>query len=344
MASAPYTAPRAVRAWLTFVFLMIVAMTAVGGITRLTGSGLSMVVWEPLVGAIPPLNEAQWHEVFDQYKATPQYAQVNHWMQLSDFQRIFFWEYIHRLLGRTIGSVVLLPWLWFLVRRQLSRKLAWQTLGLLILGGSQGLLGWYMVQSGLVDVPRVSHLRLAAHLLLAFAVAQAVLWVRLSLQPTPPGARRASAPTLVGLGALGLLLFVQSGWGAFMAGTRAGWFASSFPDVNGAWLPSQLMSGERGLLQAMVFEPGPIHATHRLLAWALLPAAGAVVALLWREAQPHLRQAAVVLGGLVLLQVLLGSLTVILTVPTSIAVAHQVTGLLLVSAVTLGLHRGLRAS
>lgn len=340
--SSPSPAPRAVRTWLSAVFLMIVVMTMVGGITRLTGSGLSMVVWHPLMGAIPPLSHEDWQRVFDLYKQTPQYQQVNDWMQLADFQRIFFWEYLHRLIGRSIGLVVLLPWLWFLARRQLSRKLAGQTVIMLLLGGSQGLLGWYMVKSGLVDEPRVSHFRLAAHLLLAFTVAQYVLWVRLSLSPRRGDERRVGAGVRALLVGLFALVFVQSAWGAFMAGTHAGHFASTFPDVNGHWLPQAFASGNTSLLWAMVDEVGPIHATHRLLGWTVGLVGGLTVGVLARTRAPQLTGITCLLLALLTVQVLLGILTVVMGVPISIAVAHQVGALLLLSTVTAALERARR--
>ncbi|NOY26555.1 MAG: heme A synthase [Oligoflexia bacterium] len=340
-APAPASASRPVRTWLVIVFLMILLMTAIGGTTRLTGSGLSMVEWHPLMGALPPLSGAAWADVFDKYQATPQYLQVNDWMTLADFKRIFFWEYIHRLLGRSIGLVVFVPWIWFLVRRKLSRRLAWQTFGLLALGGSQGLLGWYMVESGLVDDPHVSHLRLAAHLLLAFVVAQAVAWVRLSLDPTTGDARPARPGTRLALAGLGVFVMIQSAWGAFMAGTRAGWFASTFPDVNGVYNPLALAGGDGGF-HALVFDPGPIHATHRLLAWALVLLAAVVLAVGWRDGAPQLRGPLKLIAALLVLQVCLGAATVILHVPTAVAVAHQVTALLLLTCVTLALERARR--
>lgn len=341
MASTPETGPldlKPLRWWLTSVFLMIVAMTAIGGITRLTGSGLSMVVWQPLIGAIPPLNEAAWNAVFDQYKQTPQYLEVNAWMQLGDFQRIYFWEYVHRLVGRSIGLVVFLPWLYFLARRQLSRPLALRTLAMLVLGGLQGVLGWYMVVSGLVDLPRVSHLRLAAHLLLAFGVAQYVLWVRLSLDPLSLNARPLARRMRLAVGAYAALLVVQSGWGAFMAGTKAGHFADTFPDVLGHYLPTAFLGG-KGLLTAIVFEPGAIHTTHRLLAWLCLILGFVLVRQLLRTT---LWRLAWLLMALLSLQFLLGALTVLMHVPTDIAVGHQVCGLLLLSVVTAILERGRR--
>src|SRR6476620_8491926 len=144
---------RAVRRWLLLVWALIFTMVVLGGVTRLTGSGLSIVEWQPLMGALPPLHERDWQELFLKYQSSSQYQQVNHWMALADFKRIFFWEYLHRLVGRLIGVTVLLPWLYFLWRRALPRALALKTLGLFALGGLQGFVGWYMVQSGLWEQP-----------------------------------------------------------------------------------------------------------------------------------------------------------------------------------------------
>lgn len=329
----------AVRAWLNVVFGLIVLMVAIGGVTRLTGSGLSMVEWRPLMGAIPPLSQAQWHAVFADYQQTPQFARVNSWMTLSDFRRIFFWEYVHRLLGRGIGVAVLVPWFWFLARKMLAPRLARQLFGLFVLGGLQGALGWFMVKSGLQDEPTVSHLRLAAHLLMAFGLAQAVLWVRLSLDP-PAGAGRPIGPAarVALVLAFGAIL-VQSAWGAFMAGTRAGLFAQSFPDVNGVYSPVALASGG-SIWRAVVMEPGPIHAMHRLIAWALVPLLAGVVVVLWRDGVPGVRRPAALLLALLVLQLALGAATVIYRVPTGLATLHQVTALLLLSTVTLAAARG----
>ena len=334
-------APRPVRLWLSAVFWMIVAMTMIGGTTRLTESGLSMVEWQPLLGALPPLGHQAWLNTFEKYQQTPQFQQVNSWMSLADFQRIFFWEYVHRLFGRSIGLVVGLPWLWFLLRRRMDRSLAWRTFLMLVLGGLQGLLGWYMVKSGLVDLPRVSHLRLAAHLLLAFGVAQYVLWVRRSLDPEPLGSTRAPASMQAALVGLIVLLFLQSAWGAFMAGTRAGLFADSFPDVHGHYLPTAFI-GDEPLFTALVMNPGAIHATHRLLAWMLCLLLPAVAVWLWRQGPPQLRPPLLWLLGLLALQVVLGAVTVIAHVPIPVAVAHQGVALLMVSTCTATLERARR--
>lgn len=324
-----------VRGWLSGVFLMILAMAMIGATTRLTESGLSIVEWAPISGTLPPLSEAAWVVEFEKYRATPQYQLVNAGMSLDDFKRIFFWEYVHRLFGRLIGFVVLLPWLFFLATGRIRGAFAGKTFLMLVLGGLQGLLGWYMVQSGLVDMPRVSHLRLAAHLLLAFFVALYVLWLRLSLDESPPQARLMGTGGRLALVGLLMLFFVQCAWGAFMAGTRAGHFSRTFPDVQGHYLPSAFASSP-DLWTAIVFEAGPIHTTHRLLAWACLAAVLLLVPWLLRRGPPQTRAWSWALLGLTLGQVTLGAATVMTGVSLPIAVAHQGLALLLLGSV-LGL-------
>ena len=235
-----------VATWLLCLYLMVFAMVIVGGTTRLTGSGLSMVQWHPLMGALPPLSESDWVETFQKYQASPQYKLVNRWMLLSDFKRIFLWEYAHRLLGRLIGVFFFVPWLFFLVRRRLDGPLAWKTLVAFLLGGAQGLLGWFMVKSGLVDNPEVSHYGLAAHLVLALVVGHYLLWLFLDLRAPPAGRSRSQprstsdAPTWSFIA----LLALQIVFGALMAGKHAGLVAATFPDMNGEWVPSTLFSIE----------------------------------------------------------------------------------------------------
>ncbi len=329
---------RAIRRWLWVVFLAIAVMVALGGVTRLTGSGLSMVEWRPLMGTLPPLNEAEWQRVFELYKESPQYAQVNSWMQIEDFQRIFFWEYVHRLFGRVIGMLVFGPWLFFVARRRLTGRLAWRVFGALVLGGLQGLMGWLMVLSGLVDQPAVSHFRLAAHLLLAFLVAQYILWLILDLRPAVDPPEPADRSIRIALAALVTLTIVQIAFGAFMAGKRAGWFALTFPDMNGHYLPGPFFPATGGL-RAVLNEPLAIHYTHRLLAWMLLLVVGSFV--LWtrrRRCTALLRWRVRTLALVTLLQFTLGALTVIFHIPTWLAVAHQLGGFALLSALVATLH------
>lgn len=323
----------AVRRWLAGLYLLIIAMVVVGGATRLTGSGLSMVEWHPFMGAVPPLNAADWHDVFAQYQTSPQFAQVNQWMQLADFKRIFLWEYAHRLLGRIIGLAALLPWLYFLWRRRMSTAVARDSGIAILLGGAQGLLGWFMVKSGLVDRPEVSHFRLAAHFLLAVLVAQWILWILLRAYraETRPLRRmrrehKRHGVRLLG-GAVGLWL-VQGLYGAFMAGTRAGLLFNTFPSMNGRFGPGSFRYGS--LLADLLHHPPMIHWVHRALALVFVCF---IVGLCW-----WLYRRAVALGALLsgvlaltLLQILLGALTVVLDVPIFIAVAHQVVAVILLS-------------
>lgn len=336
----PQDNERAVSRWLMGVFWMILAMVVVGGTTRLTGSGLSMVEWRPLMGTLPPLSEAEWLRVFARYQQTPQYSEVNAWMDLAAFQRIFFWEYVHRLLGRLIGVVFFVPWLYFLVRGRLTGRRKVQTLVALLMGGSQGLLGWYMVKSGLVDVPEVSHLRLAAHLLLATVVSQWVLWLVLEMRA--PWRGEGDAP--MGAGALGAaigLLYGQIAYGAFMAGKRAGLLSNTFPDMNGRYLPGTFVSDE-GVLHDLLHGPLLIHYTHRALAFVVVGVLTFVALRFIRRGglDRHLGR---LLAVAVWLQLLLGALTVLFSVPTAVAVAHQLWAILLLSVLTAMLHRVLSA-
>src|SRR5450631_576046 len=184
MTDAPRAArgePRAVALWLLACCALVFAMIIVGGVTRLTHSGLSITEWQPIVGTLPPLTTADWNEAFTKYQATPEYAQVNRGMTLGAFKSIFWWEYFHRLLGRAIGVVFFVPLLWFAVRRRIPPGYVPRLMGIFALGGLQGALGWYMVQSGMVDDPRVSQLRLTAHLVLALIIFAAMFWNALSL-------------------------------------------------------------------------------------------------------------------------------------------------------------------
>jgi cytochrome c oxidase assembly protein subunit 15 len=327
---------RATVIWLTVVYGMILSMVAVGGITRLTGSGLSMVEWHPLMGALPPVGEDAWLETFAKYKQSPQYLKVNHWMQLADFKRIFFWEYFHRLLGRTIGLVFFFPWVVLYLRKALRGKLAVQTAIAFVLGGLQGLLGWFMVKSGLVDVPAVSHLRLAAHLSLAFFAGMWVLWIILDLvDERAPLERPASRASIWGLVTI---LCVQIVYGAFMAGKRAGAMFNTFPDMNGTWFPPGAFSESpwiANLFNNAVF----IHAWHRWLAWGVVIATLAFCAYALPRARTRRQRGLVLaLGGVVVAQLVLGALVVIYSVPISIAAIHQVVAYVLLSLMVACAH------
>jgi cytochrome c oxidase assembly protein subunit 15 len=329
----PVDSLRPVRIWLWTVVVAIGVMVLIGGTTRLTGSGLSMTTWHPLMGAVPPLNDADWDHVFGLYKNTPQYAQVNQWMQLSDFKRIFFWEYLHRLMGRLLGIVFVVPWIYFVLRGRLVGRDRWWTFLAFALGGLQGLLGWIMVKSGLVDLPRVSHYRLAAHLILAFLTAQYVLWLAVRLGNRRRLERRfPSSPTWLCVFA-GLLL-LQILYGALVAGLRAGETAMTFPDMNGAYFSSDLFPKELGL-RAAVEDPLTVHFLHRVIA-LLIVLIGGIVAWKWRRATWYPKRWSVYLTAAMLVQVALGATTVLTGISIVPAVAHQVNALILLLVFTYG--------
>ena len=315
---------RRVVQWLWGVYAMIFCMVVIGGVTRLTGSGLSMVEWRPLMGSLPPLSEAEWLRVFDLYKASPQYQEVNHWMTLSDFKSIFFWEYVHRLFGRLIGLVFFFPWLYFTLKGHLVGIIRKRAFIALLLGGSQGLMGWYMVKSGLVDRPEVSHFRLAAHLSLAFLCGMWVFSLILTLR-RPTLSVWKSDRILYGF--LGILI-LQIIYGAFMAGTRAGYLYQTFPDLNGSWIAPQW-----GMLSPwwkdLISNPDSIHFLHRTLAWVVMIWGGVCVYRYWST---QIQRAALYLGVMLSIQFILGVCTVVFQMPTSIAAAHQGGSFLLLTA------------
>jgi cytochrome c oxidase assembly protein subunit 15 len=329
---------RAVAAWLFICCALVFAMVVVGGVTRLTHSGLSITEWEPIVGTLPPLSDGDWADAFDRYRATPEFRQVNPDMRLEAFKRIYWWEYAHRLLGRAIGAAFLLPYLWFLVRRRVPQGYAGALGAIFVLGGVQGALGWYMVQSGLVDDPRVSHLRLTAHLGVAFLIFGAMLWVALSLSrprpasPDKPALRRF-ASLLVGL----VYLMVLAG--GLVAGIRAGFAYNSFPRMNGHWVPPEILMLEpwyRNFTNNMA----TVQFDHRLLAATL---ALLVPWFVWRmhrtaDVLPPARRAADLFLALLVVQIALGIATLLLVVPLPLAAAHQAGAVLLFAAALNAAH------
>jgi cytochrome c oxidase assembly protein subunit 15 len=332
----PEPASKAVRRWLLIMIGLIAAMVLVGGATRLTGSGLSMVEWHPLMGAIPPLSEAAWLEVFGQYQRSPQFVQVNSWMQLGDFQRIFLWEYAHRLLGRLIGLAFIIPWVGFMAAGHLRGRRAVQAGIGLGLGALQGLLGWYMVQSGLVDRPEVSHLRLAAHLGLAFFTALYLLWLWLAWGPT---AQRDGDPSMRRwLTALLGLIALQSIYGAFVAGLRAGLISNSFPLMFGSLIPVAQL-GDGPLLETLIQHPIGVHFMHRSIAW-LVVAASLICAWLGRRRAQNdaQRRCSVLLALIVVVQFTTGALTVLTSVALPLALIHQLGALALLGSALASLH------
>ena len=325
---------------------LILAMVCVGGITRLTGSGLSMTDWKPILGTMPPMSQADWEERFAQYQATPQYQAINREMDLAGFKAIFLWEYLHRLLGRFIGIAFAVPYIVFLWQKRIGGRLAgWLAVGFL-LGGAQGLLGWYMVKSGLVNRPYVSHFRLAAHLSLAFFLFAYLWWIRLGLRPAAhhrdPGSARGVPGWLAG--AVCAVVVLQVVYGAFMAGLKAGYAYSTFPTMAGYWVPPGLMALDGGLVANLLNNVIMVNFVHRGLGWIL---AGLAVVLAVMALKPSCPQGQrdwmLAIAFLTGIQFLLGALTVVFRVPVVLATLHQVTACLLVAAVTGWVHALTRA-
>jgi cytochrome c oxidase assembly protein subunit 15 len=309
---------------------MVFAMVVVGGVTRLTRSGLSIVEWQPLVGTIPPLSQADWEALFAKYRETPEFRLVNFGIGLEGFKRIFWWEYAHRLLGRLIGAVFLLPFVWFLARRALERTLAWKLAGVFALGALQGALGWYMVQSGLVDDPRVSPIRLTAHLGVALAIFAALLWIALDLRSRD---RAAGVPALAHAAAgLTAVVFVMALSGGMVAGLRAGSAYNTFPLMNGHFVPPEILMIEPWW-KNFLYNMATVQFVHRSLAWLLL----VLAPLFWWRALavplgPRQRLACHLVVVTLLLQVGLGIATLLLAVPVALAAAHQAGAVLLLAA------------
>jgi cytochrome c oxidase assembly protein subunit 15 len=311
------------------VFLMVV----VGGITRLTESGLSMVRWEPISGAIPPLDEAAWQAEFDAYKASPEYQKINAGMSLDQFKEIFFWEYVHRLLGRFIGLAFALPLAWFAWKRAIPKGYGWRLTGLLVLGGLQGAIGWWMVASGLVDRPEVSHIRLAVHLLLALFILALLTWTALDLRALARGEAKSKLPILAAwtLSLLGLQLL----FGAYVAGLDAGYAFNSWPKMGDEWFPAGTP-----MLQPFIvnFADNPIvvQFVHRWLAFVV---AAFVIWLGLRAWRGGLPLPATAVIGTVTVQILLGIATLLSGVELWIAVAHQAMAALLLAAIVVTAHQ-----
>ncbi|NLR69476.1 heme A synthase [Novosphingobium sp. ERN07] len=330
----------ALARWLFIVALMVVAIVAIGGITRLTESGVSITEWKPVTGTIPPITDAQWQAEFDAYRATPQYQLINGpaGMTMETYKFIFFWEWVHRLIARTIGLVFALPLAWFWVKGRVPQGYKPRLLALLALGAAQGAVGWWMVKSGIVNDVKVSHFRLAAHLLVALFTLGGLVWTALDLIALAKGKPRAR---LQGLGLIALLmLLVQLFYGALVAGMRAGtsagagWFSmDAWPLMQGEFYPDGV-DWALGAAHAFLSDPFLVHFIHRWWAWAVV----AVLVVVARRLRKTDRKASVVLHSVFGAQVLLGICTVWSGVALWIAVLHQLVGALLVAATVWSAH------
>jgi cytochrome c oxidase assembly protein subunit 15 len=326
--------PLALARWLLFVAGMVVAIVVVGGITRLTESGLSITEWKPVSGALPPLTEAQWQAAFEGYKHIPQYTEVNGpaGMTLADYKFIFFWEWVHRLLARLIGVAFALPLAWFWVRRAIPAGYKPRLLALLALGGLQGAVGWWMVSSGLTHDVKVSHFRLAAHLLVALVTLGGLVWTALDLRALGRGEPRSR---LTGFAVLALvMLVIQLFFGALVAGLRAGYVASDWPLMNDRLVPAGI-DWSLGAGHALLNDAFLVHFIHRWWAWGVV----AVLVVLGRKLRRSgERTASIALHSTFGTQILLGIATVMTGVSLWIAVLHQLVGALLLAATVWSAH------
>ncbi|MBD9371826.1 COX15/CtaA family protein [Rhizobium sp. ARZ01] len=313
---------RMVRIWLAVVLLTLSALVLVGGATRLTGSGLSITEWKPIHGVIPPLNEAEWQEEFELYKRIPQFEQLNSDMTVESFKSIFWWEWAHRLLARSIGLVFALPLAFFWVTGRIERRLRWPLVGLLALGGFQGFIGWWMVSSGLAERVSVSQYRLAAHLTIACLIFAACMWIMRAL--APHSGEPAPTERSKGMAALiACMALFQIYLGALVAGLHAGLTYNTWPLMDGAIVPGDLFVQNPWWIN--LFEnPKTVQFAHRCGAYVLwaLALVHMVVSLRAAPDATHARRT-VLLFALISLQALIGILTLIWQVPLGWALAHQ---------------------
>jgi cytochrome c oxidase assembly protein subunit 15 len=318
---APHALPGfdSITLWLIAVLVMVYVMVVLGGVTRLTQSGLSIVDWNPIMGVLPPLSDAAWQDAFISYKKFPEYQRINYGMTLAEFQAIYLMEWFHRLWGRLIGLAFALPLLWFALRGRLHGRFAWQLAGLLVLGGLQGLMGWIMVKSGLVDDPRVSPYRLAAHLMIAIIIFLALLWLVLERTLRPSGATALARPSA----ALLVFALVTVTSGAFVAGLDAGMSYNTFPLMDGMLVPEGLMMLEpkwRNFFENVA----TVQFDHRVLAislvagvcWFAVRATGSGL-------QGRAQAAVIAVLVMALIQMMLGIATLIMVVPVALGALHQ---------------------
>lgn len=317
---------RPIVLWLVCVAALVFAMVVLGGVTRLTESGLSMVDWRPATGWLPPMDESAWQAEFEAYKTSPEYVKENSWMELADFKGIFWFEFLHRLLGRIIGVAFAIPFFWFLARRQVPPGLVARLWGLLVLGGLQGMMGWYMVKSGLIDRPDVSHFRLAAHLGLAFAIYGMTLWLIFTIVLPPRG--KPSRAALV----LSALIFLQVLSGALVAGLDAGFIYNTWPLIDGHLIATGPFDHE-GIWANILEDRKLVQFEHRMGAYLVTLAVG----LFWWWRRQY--SAAHILAAAVLMQVGLGIAALLAVVPVWLGALHQAGALILFSAALYAAYR-----
>ncbi len=335
---------RAVRIWLFGIAALVFAMVVVGGATRLTGSGLSITEWQPILGIVPPMSDAAWQDAFEKYRHIPEYSQINPGMTLQGFKAIYWWEWTHRLLGRLIGVVFFIPFAVFVARRAIPRAFIPRIAALFVLGAAQGVLGWFMVKSGLADRVDVSQYRLAAHLALAVAIAGYAFWLALSIgEPAQTEGKTPveNSPLAVKLGAgmLAGLVYLQIIAGAFVAGLKAGHASDTWPLMNGEIIPPGLDAFSPWYVN--LFEnPLTAQFAHRTLAYAIAILAAGMAVFIWNAKRARtLRLPMLATNAAVFMQIALGIAAIVYGVPLVIALAHQANAILVLALALWTLHR-----
>jgi len=329
------TRPIAISNWLYSVAFLVFVMVIVGGITRLTESGLSITEWKPVTGVLPPFGEAAWLAEFEKYKQIPEYLEINGpaGMTLADYKNIYFWEWLHRLLGRLIGVAYALPLAWFAVKRAIPKGYGWRLTVLLALGAFQGAIGWWMVSSGLSERTDVSHFRLAAHLLLALIILAGLVWTALDLRRLDAD-QGASPARLTGFGTIVFaVLFVQLLFGAYTAGLNAGYVSNTWPLMNDYFVPGGI-DWTPGIWAALNNDPYLIHFFHRWWAWVVV----GFLIVLARRVRGQSRAASIAIHSAFGIQILLGIATVMTGMNIVVAVLHQAVGALVVAATVWGVY------
>lgn len=322
--------------WLLLGCLLIFLMVLIGGLTRLTNSGLSMVEWNMFMGSLPPMNDAEWIETFEKYKQYPEYQLINFNFGLDEFKKIFLWEYTHRFLGRLIGLVFIIPFLWFLFRKKLWPSLTYKLLIILFLGGLQGFLGWYMVKSGLVKEPDVSHFRLAIHLITAFITFAYTFWVALDLiYPKNRNRQKKMAPWLW---SLLILLIVQIIYGAFVAGLNAGKIFTTWPKMGDSWI-AESVTAMQPLYHNFIEGLAGVQFIHRYMAYLVV----FMVLMVYFKARDMFLNSRQKKGLnfliiMVAIQFLIGVLTLVYAVPVVLGILHQLGAFFLLGGVVYCLH------
>ena len=318
--------------------MLVASMVVIGGITRLTNSGLSMVEWKLIMGSVPPFSAEEWQATFEKYQQFPEYQKLNSSFTLSDFKSIFWWEYSHRLLGRLIGVVFLIPFIVFWIKGYFNKHWLWRLSILFILGGFQGFLGWFMVKSGLVDNPDVSHYRLAAHLIAALLLFSYIMWLIMDI--IEPAISKIKIQTYsLSLWALYFLALVQIVYGALVAGLNAGLFYPTYPKMNGEWLPASVSEQfvANGWL-ALVSDITTVQFIHRWLGTAIFFLVVAIIYVYLPSLLAQNKKRLKYLLWVVSLQASLGILALLLSVPFIIAVLHQFTALIVLGVLIINLH------